>query len=104
MDIAIKNLEKQLKELTLQVKDLKAELQRNNDQTSQPNPPILFRIGDRIRILNKIKRPSTWNNTQQWDPAAAKRATVTSITTDRVYFTTDNGISTWRINKHVSHE
>jgi DNA repair ATPase RecN len=104
MEDAIKQLEKQLKALTIQVTDLKAELRRQNNQdtqTTQKNPPILFRVGDRIRILNKVKRPSSWDATQLWDYTAAKKATVTSTT---VYFTTDNGISTWRLHKHLRHE
>ena len=33
-----------------------------------------------------------------------QRATVTSITPGRTYFTTDSGISTWRAHRNIRHE
>jgi TolA-binding protein len=107
MEDAIKQLEKQLKALTIEVTDLKEELRRQNNQNnqkSQKHPPTLLQVGDRIRILNKVNKPSSWDPTQPWDHSAAKKATITSTTTTRVYFTTDNGISTWRSHKHIRHE
>ena len=107
MEDSIKQLEKQLKALTIEVTGLKEELRRQNNQNnqkSQQNPSILLRVGDRIRILNKVNRPSSWDPTQLWDYSAARKATVTSTTATRVYFTTDNGISTWRSYNHIHHE
>jgi hypothetical protein len=49
-----------------------------------------------VRILNPIKKPATWNNSRKWSEADAKNATVTEVRTEQIFFTTDNGVETWR--------
>jgi hypothetical protein len=114
MEDAILQLEKQVKALTIQVRDLKEELRRNDKLTSHttqhtnhisPPPSTTFRTGDRIRITNKIKRPANWDaDASPWDRSKSAAATVTSVTATRIYFTNDNGLATWRLHKHVQHE
>ena len=114
MEGAIQQLEKQVKALTIQVKDLKEELRRQNKKSTQhtthctnpilPPPSKTFRTGDRIRITNKVKRPTSWDDATPWDSSKSAIATVTSVTATRVYFTNDNGLATWRLLKHVRHE
>ena len=55
-----------------------------------------FRIGDRVHILNKIKKPANWNNVRQWLEVEAKTAVVTLVRDEQVFFITDNGVKTWR--------
>jgi TolA-binding protein len=129
MEQSIQQLEKQVRALSLQVSELQKEIrqsnqkrntqQRNkqqqqtdsasssaseNNKFNQTTPPTLFKPGDRIRILNKVRRPTHWDDSQQWNITTARKATVTSVTSTRVYFTTDNNISTWRLYKHLRHE
>jgi hypothetical protein len=52
--------------------------------------------GDRIRVLNKIKKPATWNNAVQWCEVAARTATVTEVRETQIFFETDNDVHTWR--------
>lgn len=47
-------------------------------------------VGDRIRITNRNHSPSV------------RTGTVTRITPDRIYLTTDNGVNTWRLAKNVT--
>lgn len=58
-----------------------------------------FEIGDRVIIRNNVRKPSGWSNDVVWDEQQARRATVTKVdaAADRVYFTTDNGVRTWRM-------
>jgi hypothetical protein len=51
--------------------------------------------GDRVRIKNQVKKPANWGS-DVWDHRQARLATVTYTTADRVYFITDNGVTTWR--------
>lgn len=59
-----------------------------------------FVKGDRVRINNKIKMP-IGRNINEGDMLA----TVTGLgyMIDRVYFTTDNGTSTWRASKYLDY-
>ena len=51
-------------------------------------------IGHRIVIGNKVGAGRSID----------QRATVTSVTPSRTYFTTDSGISTWRAHRNIRHE
>jgi hypothetical protein len=55
-----------------------------------------FVVGDRVRVLNAIKKPATWSNARRWSEAEAKTATVTRVRATQAFFTTDNGVETWR--------
>jgi hypothetical protein len=74
----------QVRNLTIQVKSLKQELRRRGS----PSPPLSttlsaeigttdsdFKVGDRVRILNQLKKPAVWNNNRRWSEAEAKTAT-----------------------------
>jgi hypothetical protein len=57
---------------------------------------IVFSVGDRVQITNRVKgafgRAVTTND---------RRATVTRITPTRIYFNTVNGHSTWRARSNL---
>jgi hypothetical protein len=61
---------------------------------------------DGIRILNRVKKPPTLDEDTHgrlWHSPDAKKGTVNSSTLTRVYFTTDNGVSTWRNVQNLTH-
>jgi hypothetical protein len=60
-----------------------------------------FEQGDRIRITNQVKKPAHWGVDERWNFNNAQKATVTFTTTDRVYFVTDNGVTTWRTPRNI---
>ena len=60
-----------------------------------------YRTGDRIRIKRNLKLPSDWDSTVEWVQEQAQLATVTRVTKKRVWFVTDNGISTWRAINNI---
>jgi hypothetical protein len=60
-----------------------------------------FEQGDRIRITNQVKKPAHWGVDEHWNYIDAQKATVTFTTTDRVYFVTDNGVTTWRTPRNI---
>ena len=64
-----------------------------------------FARGDRVRILNRFRRPADWPSNLEWDERSARTATVTRVTVAplRVYFLTDNGIETWRKPDNLNH-
>jgi hypothetical protein len=101
-DSRVDDLIEQVQSLTLQVQELKQELRRRDTspslrQRGQQLPyRTEFKPGDRVRILNSIRKPTSWNASKEWLPFQAKSATITSIKGQRVFFTTDNGVSTWR--------
>ena len=101
---------KQLSALTTEVQQLKKELQSRDKSPCISAPPpnlqqqfiIDFVPRDRIRILNHIKQLKTWPASALWIPEDAKTAILTSVHQDKIYFTTDNGIATWRSYKNIS--
>lgn len=107
----------ELRSLRLQVAHLETELNRRNssqpepNRTSRPSAPGHthgYSIGDRVRILNKIKKPATWDNRVEWNETEARQATVTEVRPTQIFFTTDNGVETWRapnnLRKLLNHE
>jgi hypothetical protein len=107
-DDRIDELVKQVRRLTLQVQSLERALHKTD------NPPIankhtiidtdfnVFATGDRVRILNTVRKPTKWNDNKEWSETEARYATVTRIQGGRVFLITDNGISTWRSPKNLS--
>jgi hypothetical protein len=55
---------------------------------------LRIRIGDRVRIKNKIQKPATAG--PSWSEARERAATVTKVTPEQVHVITDNGTTTWR--------
>jgi hypothetical protein len=121
-DDDIARLHQQVAALTIQVTALREEIKKtkedNNNirqqtQSTYSKPanedinntsPIrhtLIQPGDRIRILNKVNKPTSWNPNTFWDSTVAKTGTVTAVTTNRIYFTTDNGVHTWRSRRNI---
>lgn len=107
--IKMERLIEQVAVLTVQVAELQLEIKRrdlsapNQKPTSCPTSTDKFKAGDRIWILNTIKGPTNWDASKQWVRSAAKVATVTNTVSNRVYFVTDNGVSTWRSEKNIVH-
>ena len=61
-------------------------------------PPLV--VGDRVRILNRVRRPNGW-------PPAPNDETdqlgiVTRVTSSRIYIATDTGVNTWRARTNVT--
>jgi hypothetical protein len=111
-DSRIDELITELRSLRVQVARLESEVvaQRSNNapinsapvrhsQTERTSTQIFahgYATGDRIRVINKIKKPATWNNAVQWCEAAARTATVTEVRETQIFFETDNDVHTWR--------
>ena len=90
---------------------IEAANERNERSGGCPSPSssvnaAFFTRGDRVRVTNRVRRPVNWPSDRRWDEQLARAATVTHVTAvpDRVYFTTDNGIETWRIPTNLRHE
>ena len=64
-------------------------------KTTTLNP---FKSGDRVRIINRIRLPRGRTVTPKY-----RLATVNGIDGDKVYFTTDNHTTTWRLYRNLSH-
>lgn len=103
-----------IQKLTVQVQNLQIQVDRLTAALApQSYPPStsadhsnsaassFISPGDRILIVNTVKRPKNWSAYKQWTPSEAKQATVTAVELGRIYFTTDNGISTWRLRKNI---
>ena len=99
-------LTEQVRLLSIQIQDIQRDLQHRDNtappSTKAPKQSHTFKIGDRVRIKNNILSPKQWNRTQEYVPSIAKQATVTKVTTSRIYFTTDYRIHTWRSPANLS--
>ena len=105
-DSDIKLLIAELSALRIRVGHLESELSnlRAHDEVRlQSNgATVTLTRGDRVRIINAIKRPASW--TKRWDSNTNERerlATVTHTTPTQVWLITDNGTKTWRAHKNV---
>ena len=60
-----------------------------------------FAPGDKIKVRNAVKRPSTAGS--QWTKDKERRGEVESYETesDKVWYITENGTRTWRLAKNV---
>ena len=61
-----------------------------------------LRKGDRVRIINKIRKPAT--ATPDWTERKERAATVTKVTPEQIHVITDNGTKTWRGPNNVRKE
>jgi hypothetical protein len=97
-DDRIDQLIKEVRKLTLQVQELERAIDRTANPVSNTTGIEFFGLatGDRVHILNSVKKPAKWDNTKEWHSDKEKHATVTRIQGGRVYIVTDNGVSTWR--------
>ena len=55
-----------------------------------------LKVGDRVKIKNKVIKPATWPIERQWIKEEARLATVTKVSREQIHFVTDNGTRTWR--------
>ncbi len=111
-DRQIEDLIAEVRSLRIQVDRLETELHRRNS-SSQPQAvtpttqrqPVLrgatgpshsYAVGDRVYILNKIKKPAIWDSRRVWNEGEARNATVTEVRPTQIFFVTDNGVETWR--------
>jgi hypothetical protein len=53
-----------------------------------------YATGNRDRILNKVKKPATWDNRVERSETAAQTASVTEGREMQIFFKTDNGVET----------
>ena len=63
-------------------------------KTVDPNP---FKSGDRVKITNKVRLPRGRAITPE-----DRLATVNNVEGDKVYFTTDNDTTTWRLHHNLA--
>ena len=76
----IEKLRVQVNKLQIQVDCLTEELQHQKDTPGTTEiDRALLSPGDRIQILNAVKRPKNWNAAKPWNHLEAKRATVTCV-------------------------
>lgn len=92
---SLESLVQELKELRIRQGEIIAELEEHTRPSNEE--PVNFRRGDRVYVINRVRKPASWNNNNVWREAEAKRGTVTYCERDRIYFTSDNGVRTWRL-------
>jgi len=105
-DDRIAKLIEELKDLRLQETSLIRQIEEANrrrqgarvDHSSRVNERN-YRAGDRVYITSRIRRPVFAPTT--WTGYNERRATVTKVDGERVFFTTDNGTKTWRASKNI---
>ena len=64
------------------------------ENEEQAEPANGLRRGDRVRIKNRVRKPATAG--ASWSEPRERLATVTRITPEQIFITTDNGTKTWR--------
>jgi hypothetical protein len=105
-DDRIEELTEQVKSLSLQVRRLQRALGIPAARDTSTDPPNDFKddyfvVGDRVRILNEVRKPASWDNRTPWIAAEARQATVTRVRGQQVFLLTSNGVSTWRKKKNL---
>ena len=88
--------DKDISALLHQLEALRLEEQQLISRIRELTAKDTLKIGDRVRIRNKV---TTKSNAPVTDPDRV--GTITKITTDRISFTTDSGIRTWRAPKNL---
>jgi len=71
---------------------------------SQKKRAIELSKGDRVYVSNRIRKPSSWPNSNEgneWTAEKERYATVTRVSKGKVYIETDNGVHTWRAPKNL---
>jgi hypothetical protein len=102
-DITVEDLIVELNALRIRVAQLEAAqgaAAADNDN-GNVDDAVAFRRGDRIRITNRVRRPSNWNTGVVWEEDKERTATVTRVTLTQIHFVTDNGTRTWRAHRNV---
>ncbi len=84
------------------MKDKRKQLLEKLETATKAGTPSSQRelqSGDRVRIINKVKRPA--QTKADWTWGKERLATIRHLEGDRVVLTTDNGTKTWRLRKYV---
>jgi hypothetical protein len=102
MEESLEELVNELQQLSIRQVEVLNRIQRLNElhavEGTTPGRIQVngFRVGDRVRITNKVKKPSAWPRERIWSESDFRSATVTRVTRLQIHFVTDNGITTWR--------
>jgi hypothetical protein len=106
-DIDVDELIAELSALRIRVARLEADRDRENAarETTIATETAAFgdlRVGDRVQIKNRVRKPATWSSTKPWSEERERIATVTRITPEQIHFVTDNGTRTWRAPNNLT--
>jgi hypothetical protein len=83
-------------------RDFSPPLSNTVPRDISPLRTLPYRVGDKVIITNSITAPLANNAPPNWDPTLAKQATVTKVTSNRIYLRTRYGINTWRAPGNVT--
>jgi hypothetical protein len=72
------------------------EVYSTSTTTTNPTQINGIQRGDRVLIINKVKKPASWPKQKVWKEDEFRSATVLKVSRDQISILTDNGISTWR--------
>jgi hypothetical protein len=88
----IDDLIQELKQLKVREKEIIQLISEHEKESTE------FEVGDRIRILNRIRKPKSWHSHRVWCEDEARLAIVTCVdnSSQKIHFITDNGVNTWR--------
>jgi hypothetical protein len=100
MNTEIEDLVKEVGKLRIRVARLENERTLSVTESSTVKNDKV-KAGDRIRIINKIRKPASWPEEVIWTEEKERVGTVTRLIKDQVHFRTDNGRDTWRATKNV---
>ena len=103
----VDQLIEQLKRLKVQENVVLEKLSRAREQEKEASQNRIgtqrnttFGAGDRMRIVNAVKVPST-RSANKRDRTATVRYTREHNDDIKVFITTDNGFKTWRLEKNL---
>ena len=71
----------------------------NNDGNNDGGNDRVYSVGQRIVIINTVRRPVLAS--RGWLLENEKRATVTKVKDGKVFYTTDDGTNTWDAEENV---
>jgi hypothetical protein len=102
MNTDIEELTKEIKKLRVRVARLESERAPPKERALPPTVKVdSLKAGDRVRITNKIRRPTSWPEDIPWTEEKERVGTVTRLTKNQVHFCTDNGRVTWRATQNI---
>ena len=102
MEESLEELVNELQQLSIRQVEVLNRIQRLNELHAVEGTPVGraqvngLRVGDRVRITNKVKKPAAWPRERNWSESEFRSATVTRVTRLQIHFVTDNGITSWR--------
>ena len=83
-DITVEDLIVELNALRIRVAQLEAaQGAAANTDNGNLDDAVAFRRGDRIRIINRVRRPSNWDTGVVWEEDKERTATVTRVTPNK---------------------